>query len=221
MSGGLVLVVHPSPVRVRFRCDDDGAPVGSDARDAWLAARRSGVTATDCTKIVRQDGTPSVQRAKLLERKVFGEADAHSAAFAHGREREPVIAAWITENWGIEPNALLCEGETSGHLATPDGIGEDAIAEIKTSVHPLRSAVRRYRDQLQWQLHVTGADRSLFVVEHRHTLEREVCWVTRDEQRIGVLVEHADRFLADLHELADEVEARRRRMAERRRLALR
>lgn len=216
-----MLTVHPAPVRIRYRCNDDGIPVGSDDRDVWLAARRAGVTATDCTRIVRQDGTPSVQRAALLERKVFGGADAHSAAFAHGREREPIIAAWITENWGIEPNALLCVGETDGHLATPDGIGEDAVAEIKTSVHPLRSAVRRYRDQLQWQLHVTGADRSLFVVENRHTLDREVCWVERDEARIGVLVEHADRFLTELHELSAEVEARRVRMAERRRRALR
>lgn len=216
-----MLVAQPAPVRIRYRCDADGTPIGSEDRDLWLAARRAGVTATDCARIVRQDGTPSAQRDALIERKVFGEGDAHSPAFAHGREREPVIAAWISQEWGIEPNAYLCVGETPGHLATPDGIGEDAVAEIKTSVHPLRTAVRRYRDQLQWQMHVTGADRSLFVVENRHSLEREVAWVPRDQARIAVLAEHANRFLTDLHALAAEVEERRIRMEERRRRARR
>ncbi|WP_158614099.1 YqaJ viral recombinase family protein [Cellulomonas sp. PhB143] len=221
----LTTVLAPPDVRgadvrycdVRYCTGEDGLPVGSHDRAGWLAARRTGVTATDCTKIVRGDGTPSVQRAGLLEKKVFGAPDREFWGYAHGREREPVIAAWVREEYGIEPNALLCAGADARHLATPDGIGAGVVAEIKTSVLPLRRAMGRYRDQVQWQLHVTGAERSLFVVENRYTLEREVTWVERDEVRLAVLVDHADAFLDELAALRTEVAERRRRMAERRR----
>ncbi|GII98117.1 hypothetical protein Slu03_04950 [Sediminihabitans luteus] len=202
---------------VRFRTGADGAPLGSHDRPAWLEARRAGVTATDCSKIVRRDGVPSAQRQGLLEKKVFGSSDPEFWGYAHGREREPVIAAWVEAEFGIAPNAFLCHGHDEAHLATPDGIGPDAVAEIKTSVLPLRAARGRYWDQLQWQMHVTGVERSLFVVENRYTLEREVEWVERDEGRLMMLVQHADEFLDDLATLRAQVAERARRMALRRR----
>lgn len=55
-----------------------------------------------------------------------------------------------------------------------------------------------YRDQLQWQLHVTGSERLLFVVENRHTLRKESMWVERDEYRIFILARHADAFLLEM-----------------------
>jgi len=65
-------------------------------------------------------------------------------------------------------------------------------------VEDLDGAARTYADQLQWQLHVTGCERVLFVVEHRHTMRRDFRWVGRDEARIALLAEHADAFLAEL-----------------------
>src|SRR5699024_3998248 len=76
-------------------------------------------------------------------------------------------------------------------------LGEHSIAEIKTSVQDLDAAARTYANQLQWQLHVTGCERVLFVVEHRHTLRRDFRWIGRDAARIALLAEHEDAFLAE------------------------
>ena len=184
---------------VRYWLGDDGKPVGSDDdEDRWLAARRTGVGASEVGKIVKANGAPSVQRAGLLQRKLDGDPGHHFAAYDHGVEREPIIARWVNDKFAITHNAHLCMGQNPRHIATPDGIGDGVICEIKTSVVPLAKAVRRYRDQLQWQLHVTASPQVLFVVENRDTLEREYRWVGRDEDRIATLVAHTNDFLVEL-----------------------
>ncbi|NLF03721.1 MAG: hypothetical protein GX593_01725, partial [Actinomycetales bacterium] len=175
-------------------------PVTSENAELWLMARRRGVTATDCAKIVRKNGTPSAQRQTLLAQKLYGLRGPDYTVYAHGREREPHIAAWVADEFGIPHNTSLCVGEDNRHMATPDAVGPGGIAEFKTATKPLERAVRMYSDQLQWQMHVLHTDRVLFVVEDRHTLAREWTWVHRDERRVRVLVEHADRFIAELEE---------------------
>lgn len=172
--------------------------VSSADRVAWLRARLWGVTATDARRLVTSRGRVSKQRERLLAEKLSGRTLPRLPQFAHGIEREPVIAAWVHQRFGIAPSGALCHGENDRHLATPDGIGEHSIAEIKTSVDDLDRAARTYADQLQWQLHVTGCEQVLFVVEHRHTMRRDFRWVGRDEARIALLAEHADAFLAEL-----------------------
>lgn len=174
--------------------------VTSDEPELWLLARRRGVTATDCAKIVRKNGTPSSQRRTLLAQKLIGLRGPDYAVYAHGREREPHIAEWVASEFGIPHNTSLCVGDDNRHMATPDAVGTQGIAEFKTATQPLAKAIRTYSDQLQWQMHVLHTDRVLFVVEDRHTLEREWTWVHRDERRIQVLVRHADAFIAELEE---------------------
>jgi len=178
----------------------EGRRVTSAEPELWHLARRRGVTATDCAKIVRKNGAPSSQRRTLLAQKLYGLRGPDYAVYAHGREREPHIAAWVAAEFGIEHNEALCVGEDNRHMATPDAVGPEGIAEFKTATQPLERAVRTYSDQLQWQMHVLHTERVLFVVEDRHTLQREWTWVHRDEGRIRVLVEHADRFIAELEE---------------------
>ena len=182
----------------RFARNPGGGVVSSADRVAWLRARLWGVTATDARRLVTSRGRVSKQRARLLAEKLSGRTTPRLPQFAHGIEREPVIAAWVHQRFGIAPSGALCHGVNHRHLATPDGIGEHSIAEIKTSVEDLDRAARIYTDQLQWQLHVTGCEQVLFVVEHRHTMRRDFRWVGRDEARIAVLAEHADTFLAEL-----------------------
>ncbi|WP_220607012.1 YqaJ viral recombinase family protein [Cryobacterium sp. 1639] len=202
---------------VRYWLGDDGNPVGSDDdEDRWLAARRTGVGASEVGKIVKANGAPSVQRAGLLQRKLDGDPGHHFAAYDHGVEREPIIARWVNDNFAIAHNAHLCMGQNPRHLATPDGIGDGVICEIKTSVVPLAKAVRRYRDQLQWQLHVTSSPQVLFVVENRDTLEREYTWVGRDEDRIATLVAHTNDFLVELDMRLEERESHLRPIAAKR-----
>jgi len=192
-----------------------GTPVTSADRELWLMARDRGVTATDCAKIVRKDGTPSAQRRTLMAQKLYGLRGRDLAVYAHGREREPLIAAWVEAEFGIPHNQHLCVGEDDRHMATPDALGREGIAEFKTATQPIERAVRTYWDQLQWQMHVLRTERVLFVVEHRHSLEREWRWVHRDEARIRVLVAHADRFIAEL----EARRAQRRRLHEEARAA--
>lgn len=182
----------------RFARTPSGSVISSADRVAWLRARLWGVTATDARRLLTSRGKVSKQRERLLAEKMSGRSLPRLPQFAHGIEREPVIAAWVHQRFGIAPSGALCMGADDRHLATPDGIGEHSIAEIKTSVADLDSAARRYADQLQWQLHVTGCERVLFVVEHRHTMRRDFRWVGRDETRIALLVEHANAFLAEL-----------------------
>ena len=205
MQGPAPIVASPEPVRnrpglfhVHYWTDRNGAPVASESKEEWLRARRTGVTATDARMLVKANGLPSTQRAGLLRRKLDGEEGQYFAAFENGIEREPIIAQWVSENFTIEHNTHLCIGENARHLATPDGIGDGVICEIKTSVDPLEKAVRTYRDQLQWQLHVTASERVLLVVENRHTRERDTRWIGRDEERISTLIRHANSFLRDL-----------------------
>lgn len=188
---------------VRFLVGPSGQSITSESREEWLRARRTGVTATDCNKIVLKSGRPSTQRAALLDAKLDGERPLNLAAFAHGIKREPVIAEWVWQEFGVVHNQAICRGDTHRHLATPDGIGDGVIAEIKTAGKPLDQAVRTYSDQLQWQLHVTSSERVLFVVENRVTFERETRWVWRDEERIATLAKHADLFLDELDDLAE------------------
>lgn len=202
----------PAPIgvgifHVTYLTDGAGRPVGSENRDAWLHARRHGVTATDLRKIVKLNGDPSKQRPALMQQKLTGEEGPRFAAFQHGIEREPVIAAWVAEEFGVLPNSFICVGSNARHLATPDGIGTDVVAEIKTSVKPLGATLSLYRDQLQWQLHVTRSERALFVVENRYSFEREHRWIYRDEARIGVLRKHADRFIEELDRVRDSFRA--------------
>lgn len=110
--------------------DSSGAPISSENRAAWLEARRYGVTATDVGKIVKLNGTFSSQRAGLMEAKLSGREAPFQQVMQHGIDREPVIATWVAEKFGIEPNTLLCRGHNPRHLATPDGIGAGVAAEI-------------------------------------------------------------------------------------------
>lgn len=182
----------------RFARNPGGGVVSSADRVDWLRARLWGVTATDARRLVTSRGKVSKQRTRLLAEKLSGRTLPRLPQFAHGIEREPVIAQWVQQRFGIAPSGALCHGTNHRHLATPDGIGEHSIAEIKTSVADLDSTARTYADQLQWQLHVTGCERVLFVVEHRHTMRRDFRWVGRNEARIALLAEHADAFLAEL-----------------------
>jgi len=176
----------------------DGNIADSRNEAQWLESRRDGVTATDARKLVLLNGTVSKQRHGLLDSKLHPQPPMEFAPLAHGREREPIIAEWVEATFGIAHNSRLLHGQNPRHLATPDGLGEQSVSEIKTSTKPLSQALSVYRDQLQWQMHVTGVNQLLFVVENRYSLEREHVWVARDSGRILLLATHADKFLDDL-----------------------
>jgi len=169
---------------------------------AWLEARRSGVTATQVSRAASGPGGFETVLGEFLEE--WKEPDNPFMKF--GREWEPHIAGDLKQRFGIMPNSWTIAHETSRHfLCTPDGLSLDhsIISEIKTTGKdwgedkiPLQ-----YRRQVQWQLHVTGAEMCIFAWmqrEERDGVLVPMWWepktieMRRDEEIISKLVETAD-----------------------------
>ena len=66
-------------------------------------------------------------------------------------------------------------------------IGNGVVGEIKVSTKPMKQIYTKYKDQMQWQMHVTGANKALFIVQNRHNNFNEAMWVPRDIERISRL----------------------------------
>jgi hypothetical protein len=206
-------------------------------REPWLEQRRGGITATE----IRDSGSGS-KRRKIITAKVTGVDDDMGNVKVQGREhtlgtyarhgdlREPVIAEWIEQNYGITPcNNVYSHAKNPRFLASPDGVTldpftgelvvgtEDAVlAEIKTGVKDLTPGkldaagilievepgsqfdLKGYYLQMQWQMFVMNATRTLFVHErHDDTIDPEtgtfrpagppqVAWIMRDQAIIDV-----------------------------------
>jgi putative phage-type endonuclease len=172
--------------------------------ERWLSARREGVTATQVAKAA--SGPGGFEQAVEDYRADFVENDNPYMAF--GRAWEGPISMFLKDNYGVMPNDWLMRHEVNRHhLATPDGVtlGHDAIAEIKTTGkdwNPERIPVQ-YRRQVQWQLHVTGAQFSYFAWLLREErdgafmpawFDPKVITIERDDEMISELVTVANRL---------------------------
>ena len=184
------------------------ARIIADSRDrvAWLRARARGITATDVAGLTSAGSIARAADAKLGSGPRFG----GNAYTDHGRRREPEIAAWVAATHGILPSsALFCAEVEKRHLATPDGIVQEAdgrvlLAEIKTTNKSWRSIPRTYLRQVWWQQHVLGAERTLFVWEEHDDFqpihdEPKSVWIDRDDREIGQLVGLATRLIDELY----------------------
>lgn len=188
----------PLPAELADCCIAD-----SHDRVAWLKARSYGITATDAAHLCTTRSVASVVRAKTNAWRFNG-----NAYTEYGRQREPVIAAWMREHYGIESNTrLFCSPRNERHLATPDGITPPdqpfLLAEIKTSTRPISALPRTYLRQIWWQQYVLGADRTLLVWEQQQGFqpvdaEPQVRWIDRDDAQITNLVRLADLVLEQL-----------------------
>lgn len=118
-----------------------------ETRGPWLEQRRGGITATEI-----RDWGNGAKRREIITNKVTGNFEDLSTLpyVNHGNLREPVIAAWIDDNFGIKPcDYVYSHGANPRLLASPDGvtldpftgelvIGPNAVlSEIKTSKHDL------------------------------------------------------------------------------------
>lgn len=185
--------------------------------EEWLRQRRSVVTATDVAKI--KTGTDKAF-ASLWREKRSPSTFRGNKFTQHGKDREPVIAAMLSEDrpW-LHPNmALLVSEDDARFGATPDMLSDDGLVlgEIKTRRLSddkdewlswadvcADQTGRKYACQVAWQMFVTGAERCVFAVEHwsdedgwadLHPLR--VFDVERDEALIAELRDVAERFLA-------------------------
>lgn len=173
----------------------------SSDRVAWLRARAAGITATDVARLASLRAVEAV-----IADKRYGSRFSGNAYTEHGKEREPVIAAWVAATHGIQPSAHLFHASANrAHLATPDGVGQDRdgrllLAEIKTTSSGWKRVPRHYLRQVWWQQYVLGAERTLFVWEKHDGFvpiadEPECRWIDRDDDQIRGLVQLADMVL--------------------------
>lgn len=188
----------------------DRVVADSHDRPAWLRARAMGITATDAAHLATPRSVAGLVRAKC---DPFGFAG--NAYTQYGRDREPVIAEWMRQRFGLHSSTVLFRALANPrHLATPDGLndctdgGDLLLAEIKTSTRPLERAPRSYLRQIWWQQHVMGARRTLLVWEQHEGFnplgEPRVRWVERDDAQIARLVELADAALARLDRIGTD-----------------
>jgi putative phage-type endonuclease len=175
----------------------------STNRDAWLAARRGAVTATEVALAATPAGFN--EAVELRRNPVDIEVNEY---MEFGNQSEPVIMRTAHHEYGILPSDWLIASDGNPlHMATPDGLSLDhkRIAEVKTTgtdwpkLPPIR-----YRRQVQWQLYVTGAERCLFLWQLRvpdgdwfrfSFWEPKTLWIERDEDMISDLVTVADNLL--------------------------
>ncbi len=196
-----------SPELVASRSADLESRIVADSRDrvAWIRARSRGITATDVATLTSPNAIARAADAKLLGSNFSG-----NAYTAHGRRREPEIAAWVAATHGIQPSSALYHAVVEKrHLATPDGVvvdgeGRIMLAEIKTTNKAWRSIPRTYLRQVWWQQHVLGAERTLVAWEQHDAFvpvgdEPRCQWVDRDEKEIATLVRLATSLIDELY----------------------
>jgi len=186
----------------------------------WVEARRAGVTATQVAKASTPAGFTESVRDTVQPPEPFD-----NPYMAFGREQEGPVGLWIKERFGIFPNEWLISRDVNipegnpMEFATPDGLSLDhtTISEVKTTGKDWTDAVVpiQYRRQVQWQLHVTGADHCILAwllraeVEGRMVpawFEPKVMTVERDPDMIQDLVATANRLWEETQRQLNERE---------------
>ena len=187
--------------------------VARSLTDEWYKARQYGVSATTVAKAASGPAGFDAELNRALNPEEHVVED--NAYMKFGRDWEN----WIVENlpggFEIKPNDwLICGvGSDRWHLATPDGLNANwsTIAEVKTTGKDWDGSTIpiQYRRQVQWQLHVTGAQQCVFgwlLRAESDTGEFVPAWLEpkwvvmhRDEDMIANLKEVANRFITDFN----------------------
>ena len=183
--------------------------------EEWLRQRRSVVTATDVAKIK----TGSDKAFASLWREKREPSTFRGNRFTqHGKDREPVIADMLTEDYPwLHPNKSLLVSEDDARFgATPDMVSDDGLVlgEIKTRKVSddkdewfswadvcADQTGKKYAFQVAWQLFVTGAERCVFAVEH---WSDEDGWADLHPLRVFD-VERDEALIAELRDVAERV----------------
>lgn len=173
----------------------------SEDRDAWLAARNVGVTASNAAKLVTLNSIDSILKSK------FYDGFTGNAATDWGLEREPYLLEWAN----FPQNKYLFHSvENQRFMATPDGIRYDAegnveLCQVKTTGKPMPKIPAHYYRQIQWEMFVMDAVRCYFVVEVHEdfvpvSLEPQLEIFERNEEAIASLKTLATALLSRLDE---------------------
>lgn len=185
------------------------------SEEQWLEQRRGVLTATDIARIAGS----AAEAARVREEKRTGRTGFHGNRYTEwGKLNEPLIYQRLCEAWDsdFEHNHDLWVSDQDPRFgATPDMVlttphGVKYVGEIKTVLAHNDwgggAIPRRYMDQVQWQMLVTGAEKCLFGWEPYEDRDGEFVaagamqsrWIARDEARIEQLVEITERWFAGM-----------------------
>jgi predicted phage-related endonuclease len=195
-------------------------------RTVWMMERGEGVTASEAWAVARA-GIKA--RRRILEQKMNGSTFRGNKATNAGHAREAALLDEAAERMAtLTPNgALWAAVENDLHRATPDAIAIDpdgrlVAVEVKSHEYGWESDTIpvEHMAQMQWQIHVLGADYALYGFEVRDEDDMPpidgAAWlpVERDDEMIDYLVQRADAFIAwrdagcpDVDDLPEEVAA--------------
>lgn len=204
------------------------ALASEEDRMAWLAARRTGVTATEIRDLYLHKITVDTLVARKLGRIPEVPDLSGVPIIGWGKQREPEIAEEVLARYGMRPERRVFRAKDDPRkLASPDGVGENfdgelQIAEIKThgpeqdiSIGGADYDKKGYFAQKVWQLRVIGARRCLYATEERlpdstwfRPGKQRFDWISWDDPGVQVMVRKletiADNFLAALDKAASE-----------------
>lgn len=186
--------------------------------DTWFAARLGRVTASRVHEIMAtlKDGKPAAARANymadiVLERLTGKRAEGFSNdAMDWGTQTEPQArAAYSAKTGELVTEVGFVNHPTLMAGASPDGlVGDDGLVEIKcptssTALETLftQKIAKKYIDQMQWQLLVTGRAWCDFCSFDPRLPEHLQCYiqrVPRDNKRIAELEEAVAKFLEEV-----------------------
>ncbi|RBP66378.1 YqaJ-like recombinase protein [Brevibacterium sanguinis] len=183
----------------------------SEDREAWMEARRGGVTATDIARLITSPSEWAAVRAEKAGEVGFR----GNKATKWGEEREPIIAAKLDEKYpGLTHNThTIAKDGAPQYLATPDMIGRELLCQIKTAgLKPGESIwwapPEKYAIQCQWEMWVADRETNILAVEYHRSYEPfETVFeymIRRDDELIADLVNVADLFLAGASWVLDQ-----------------
>ena len=178
--------------------------VQSENREAWLAARRGAVTATEVAKA----STPAGFAEALEERRNPTEV-VPNEYMTFGSDNENWIALELKRQFGLMPNTwLVAANNDPRHMATPDLLSLDhvKIGEVKTGGTEPKNPPLAHVRQMQWQMYCTDATSCVygFMLRAENAEGFYPAWmqpktwlVDRDNDMIAQLVAVADQLLKE------------------------
>lgn len=187
--------------------------VSSDDREAWLEARRRGVTATEIAELAT--GGPGAWERLRADKAGHGKQFGGNRYTEWGNAREPALAKQMSAMypWLKHNTMLISHKDDDRFLATPDMIGHspNQLSQLKTSLYKGKKWAeppKKYGIQCDWEMFVSGADSNILATEYYK--ERDgggfipafpleslhEFLIDRNEDRIAKLVDIAEQFLA-------------------------
>lgn len=184
-----------------------------NTHNEWLMWRRGGLGASDVAAVLGI--SPWASPYTMFLDKTGQREDEDTEAMEAGRMLEPAIGPWFEQRtglvvmgeqmWCTHPEHEWARATLDGIVCeSPESTFADALGglEIKTTSDPIakwdEGIPAMYQAQAQWQMFVTGMERTWFAVLHANFgLKLRTYELERDDIDIKLLLERCSKFWFD------------------------